>query len=45
VRAGDGDSDLCEFAITLAEDWRGCGLATQLIALPAAPRALRRLRG
>nr|MCU0923643.1 GNAT family N-acetyltransferase [Burkholderiaceae bacterium] len=22
---------LCEFAITLAEGWRGCGLATQLM--------------
>jgi acetyltransferase len=31
VLAGDGDPGLCEFAITLAEDWRGCGLATQLM--------------
>jgi acetyltransferase len=31
VLSGDGDPGLCEFAITLAEDWRGCGLATQLM--------------
>jgi len=31
VLAGDVDPGLCEFAITLAEDWRGCGLATQLM--------------
>ena len=31
VLAGDGDPGLCEFAITLAEDWRGGGLATQLM--------------
>jgi acetyltransferase len=31
VPSGDGDPDLCEFAITLAEGWRGSGLATQLM--------------
>ena len=31
VLSGDGDPGLCEFAITLAEGWRGCGLATQLM--------------
>jgi len=31
VLSGDEDPGLCEFAITLAEDWRGCGLATQLM--------------
>ena len=29
--SGDGDPRVCEFAITLAEGWRGCGLATQLM--------------
>lgn len=31
VLSGDGDPGLCEFAITLAEGWRGSGLATQLM--------------
>ena len=31
VPSGDEDPGLCEFAITLAEGWRGCGLATQLM--------------
>ena len=31
VPSGEGDPGLCEFAITLAEGWRGCGLATQLM--------------
>jgi acetyltransferase len=31
VPSGEGAPDLCEFAITLAEGWRGCGLATQLM--------------
>ncbi|MDZ7592774.1 MAG: GNAT family N-acetyltransferase [Rubrivivax sp.] len=31
VLSGDGDPGLCEFAITLAEGWRGLGLATQLM--------------
>ena len=31
VPSGEGDPGRCEFAITLAEDWRGCGLATQLM--------------
>ena len=31
VPSGDGDPRVCEFAITLAEGWRGCGLATQLM--------------
>lgn len=31
VLSGDGEPGLCEFAVTLAEDWRGCGLATQLM--------------
>jgi len=32
VRVGDDDPSTCEFAITVAEDWRGSGLATQLLA-------------
>ena len=32
VRALEDDATTCEFAITLAEDWRGSGLATQLLA-------------
>ena len=32
VPAEEGDARTCEFAITLAEDWRGSGLATQLLA-------------
>lgn len=31
VPSDNGDPGLCEFAITLAEDWRGSGLATQLM--------------
>lgn len=31
VPSGDGDPGVCEFAITLAEGWRGTGLATQLM--------------
>jgi RimJ/RimL family protein N-acetyltransferase len=32
VRAGDGNEKTCEFSITVAEDWRGGGLATRLLA-------------
>jgi RimJ/RimL family protein N-acetyltransferase len=32
VRVEEGDPSTCEFAITVAEDWRGSGLATQLLA-------------
>jgi RimJ/RimL family protein N-acetyltransferase len=32
VRATPGDDTTCEFAITLAEDWRGSGLARHLLA-------------
>src|SRR5512145_359865 len=32
VRALADDPTTCEFAITVAEDWRGSGLATQLLA-------------
>lgn len=32
VRAAEDDDTTCEFAITLAEDWRGSGLARQLLA-------------
>jgi len=39
VRAQGGDDKTCEFAITLAEDWRGIGLATQLLS-----RLMRRAR-
>ena len=30
--ASEGNDQTCEFAITVAEDWRGTGLATQLLA-------------
>jgi RimJ/RimL family protein N-acetyltransferase len=39
VRADDNDPSTCEFAITVAEDWRGHGLAEQLLA-----RLVRRAR-
>lgn len=32
VRVAEDDPSTCEFAITVAEDWRGSGLATQLLA-------------
>jgi RimJ/RimL family protein N-acetyltransferase len=32
VQAGQADDKACEFAITVAEDWRGSGLATNLLA-------------
>lgn len=32
VRVADNDPTTCEFAITVAEDWRGSGLAAQLLA-------------
>jgi L-amino acid N-acyltransferase YncA len=32
VRATPGDDTTCEFAITVAEDWRGNGLARHLLA-------------
>lgn len=32
VQAGEAEGRACEFAITVAEDWRGCELATQLLA-------------
>lgn len=32
VRIDDADPANCEFAITLAEDWRGAGLAARLLA-------------
>jgi RimJ/RimL family protein N-acetyltransferase len=32
VRALEDDPTTCEFAITVAEDWRGSGLARQLLA-------------
>jgi len=32
VRAKDNDDRVCEFAITVAEDWRGSGLAVHLLA-------------
>lgn len=32
VQAGEADDEACEFAITVAEDWRGSGLATKLLA-------------
>ena len=31
VQARPDDDSTCEFAITLAEDWRGCGLARRLM--------------
>ena len=32
VQAGDAADRTCEFAVTVAEDWRGSGLATNLLA-------------
>jgi len=32
VRVKDDDPSTCEFAITVAEDWRGSGLARELLA-------------
>ena len=32
VPADEGNAKTCEFAITMAEDWRGSGLAEQLLA-------------
>jgi RimJ/RimL family protein N-acetyltransferase len=32
VRAEDSDGNTCEFAVTVAEDWRDSGLATNLLA-------------
>jgi len=32
LRANDSDPKTCEFAITVAEDWRGSGLAAKLLA-------------
>ena len=32
VQAGDADDKTCEFAVTVAEDWRGSGLDTKLLA-------------
>lgn len=32
VRASPTDDSTCEFAITVAEDWRGCGLAQELLS-------------
>lgn len=32
VRADDGNGKTCEFAITVADDWRCCELATRLLA-------------
>jgi RimJ/RimL family protein N-acetyltransferase len=32
VRADERDDQTCEFAVTVAEDWRGCGLAGELLA-------------
>jgi GNAT superfamily N-acetyltransferase len=32
VQATPDDDSTCEFAITVAEDWRGCGLARHLLA-------------
>jgi GNAT superfamily N-acetyltransferase len=31
VRARGPDSATCEFAVTVADDWRGCGLASTLL--------------
>jgi len=39
VRVETGDAGTCEFAITVAEDWRGSGLANRLMA-----RLVRRAR-
>lgn len=40
VRANENDPTTCEFAITVAEDWRGTGLARQLLSslVRRAPR-------
>ncbi len=38
VQAGEPNDRTCEFAITVAEDWRGSGLATELLA-SLLPRA------
>lgn len=40
VRADKNNAGTCEFAITVAEDWRGSGLATRLLArlVRRAPR-------
>ena len=40
VSAHEGDTKTCEFAITVAEDWRGNGLSTELLSslLRQAPR-------
>ena len=40
VRADPNDASTCEFAVTVAEDWRGCGLARELLTglLQRAPR-------
>jgi RimJ/RimL family protein N-acetyltransferase len=40
VRANENNASTCEFAITVAEDWRGSGLATELLArlVRRAPR-------
>ena len=32
VRADESNDKICEFAITVAEDWRGTGLASELLA-------------
>lgn len=32
VRVDENNDKLCEFAVTVAEDWRRCGLATRLLA-------------
>ena len=40
VPADEGNDKTCEFAITVAEDWRGSGLATQLLS----PSLVRRAR-
>jgi len=32
VRADEGDGKVCEFAITVAEGWRGSGLAARLLS-------------
>lgn len=32
VQATPGDDSTCEFALTVAEGWRGCGLARQLLS-------------
>ena len=32
VQSGDANAKTCEFAITVADDWRGSGLGTRLLA-------------